>query len=162
MVSIPSRARLLSTARRRDLALKRYGRGANLVAMTGVSSKPPSRNISPMILSEEPLPYTSAVSTRVTPSAMLARKALPTSLRSYSLPYPHNLVVPHAHAPTPKGATFSSSAKPISSSLCKASPLIPLIHGLFRTLIIYHRLVVTLKLIAPQVYAQNVRRQRKS
>src|SRR5215213_138592 len=32
MVSIPSRSRLLSTAFRRDLALKRYGRGANLVA----------------------------------------------------------------------------------------------------------------------------------
>src|SRR3712207_5810153 len=78
-----------------------------------------------MILSEAPLPYISAVSTRVTPSAMLARKALPTSLRSYSLPYPQSLVVPHAQAPTPRGATFSSSAKPMSSSLCKASPLIP-------------------------------------
>src|SRR5215210_6452708 len=41
-----------------------------------------------MILSEAPLPYISAVSTRVTPSTMLVRKALPTSLRSYSLPYP--------------------------------------------------------------------------
>src|SRR5215203_1937772 len=120
MYSIPSRSRLLSTASRRDLALKRYGRGANLVAMTGVPSKPPSRNISPMILSEAPLPYISAVSKRVTPSAMLARKAFPTSLRLYSLPYPHNLVEPHAQAPTPRGATFSSSARPIVSSLCKA------------------------------------------
>src|SRR5215213_7251907 len=125
MVSIPSRSKLLSTAPRRDLALKRYGRGANLVAMTGLPSKPPSRNISPMILSEAPLPYISAVSTRVTPSAMLARKAFPTSLRSYSLPYPHSLVVPHAQAPTPRGATFISSARRIVSSLCKASPLIP-------------------------------------
>src|SRR5215218_9907384 len=125
MVSIPSRSRLLSTAFRRDLALKRYGRGANLVAMTGLPSKPPSRNISPMILSEAPLPYTSAVSTSVTPSAMLVRKALPTSLRLYSLPYPQSLVVPHAQAPTPRGATFSSSARPIVSSLCKATPLIP-------------------------------------
>jgi hypothetical protein len=49
-----------------------------------------------MILSEAPLPYISAVSKRVTPSAMLARKAFPTSLRSYSLPYPQSLVVPHA------------------------------------------------------------------
>src|SRR5215211_3148725 len=88
MVSIPSRSRLLSTAFRRDLALKRYGRGANLVAMTGLPSKPPSRNISPMILSEAPLPYISAVSTRLTPSAMLTRKAPPTSLRSYSLHIP--------------------------------------------------------------------------
>src|SRR5215207_10192946 len=125
MVSIPSRSRLLSTAFRRDLAPKRYGRGANLVAMTGLLSKPPSRKISPMILSEAPLPYISAVSTRVTPSAMLARKAAPTSLRSYSLPYPHSLLVPHAQAPTPRGATFSSSARPIVISLCKASPLIP-------------------------------------
>src|ERR687898_1205911 len=125
MVSIPSRSRLLSTAFRRDLALMRYGRGANLVAMTGLPSKPPSRNISPMILSEAPLPYISAVSKRVTPSAMLARKALPTSLRSYSLPYPQSLDVPHAQAPTPRGTTFSSSARPIVSSLCKASPLIP-------------------------------------
>src|ERR687889_1157196 len=96
MVSIPSRSRLLSTAFRRDLALKRYGRGANLVAMTGVPSKPPSPNISPMIFSEAPLPYISAVSTRVTPSAMLARKAFPTSLQLYFLPYPHSLVEPHA------------------------------------------------------------------
>src|ERR687897_698813 len=96
MVSIPSRSRLLSTAARRDVALKRYGRGANLEAMTGVPSKPPSCNISPMILSEAPLPYISAVSKKVTPSAMLARKALPTSLRPYSLPYPHSLVEPHA------------------------------------------------------------------
>src|SRR5918998_4332557 len=125
MVSIPRRSRLLSTASRRDLALKRYGRGANLVAMTGVPSKLPSRSISPIILSEAPLPYISAVSTRVTPSAMLARKALPTSLRSYSLPYPHSLVVPHVQAPTPIGAMFSSSARPIVSSLCNASPLIP-------------------------------------
>src|SRR5215213_3804319 len=125
MYSIPSRFRLLSTASRRDLALKRYGRGANLVAMTGAPSRSPSRNISPMILSEAPLPYISAVSTRVTPSAMLARKALPTSLRSYSLPYPQSLVVPHAQAPRPRGATFSSSARPIESSLCKATPLIP-------------------------------------
>src|SRR5215212_3750750 len=125
MDSIPSRSRLLSTAYRRDLALKRYGRGANLVAMTGVPSKPPSRNISPMILSEAPLPYISAVSKRVTPSVMLARKALPTSLRSYSLPYPHSLVEPHAQAPTPRGATFSSSARPILSSLCIGSPLVP-------------------------------------
>src|SRR5687768_3263172 len=125
MVSIPSRSRLLSTAFSRDLALKRYGRGANLVAMTGVPSKPPSRNISPRILSEAPLPYISAVSTRVTPSAMLARKASPTSLRSYSLPYPQSLVVPYAQAPTPRGATFSSSARPIESVLCKDSPLIP-------------------------------------
>src|SRR5215217_1909317 len=106
----------------------RYGRGANLVAMTGVPSKPPSRNIWPMILSEAPLPYISAVSKRVTPSAMLARKAFPTSLRLYSLPYPHSLVEPHVQAPTPRGATFSSSARPIVSSLCKASPLI-LRHG---------------------------------
>src|SRR5918994_6086833 len=125
MVSIPSRSRLFSTAFRSDLAPKRHGRGANLVAMTGVRSKPPSSNISPMILSEAPLPYISAVSTRVTPSAMLARKALPTSLRSYSLPYPQSLDVPHAQAPTPRGATFSSSARAIVSSLCKASPLIP-------------------------------------
>src|SRR5215212_8022040 len=125
MVSIPSRSKLLSTAPRRDLALKRYGRGANLVAMTGVPSKPPSRNISPMILSEAPLPYISAVSKRVTPSVMLARKALPTSLRSYSLPYPHSLGDPHAQAPTPRGATFSSSARPILSSLCIGSPLVP-------------------------------------
>src|SRR5215204_2550105 len=94
--------------------------------MTGVPSKPPSRNISPMILSEAPLPYISAVSKRVTPSAMLARKALPTSLRSYSLPYPQSLVVPHAQAPIPRGATFISSARPIESLLCKASPLIPM------------------------------------
>src|SRR5215210_717229 len=125
MVSIPSRLRLLSTALKRDLALKRYGRGANLVAMTGLPSKLPSPKISPMILSEAPLPYISAVSTRVTPSAMLARKALPTSLRSYSLPYPQSLGVPHAQAPTPRGATFRSSAKPIESSLCKVTPLIP-------------------------------------
>src|SRR5215204_6587200 len=125
MVSIPSRSRLLSTASRRDLALKRYGRGANLVAMTGVPSKPPSRKISPMILSEAPLPYISAVSTRVTPSAMLVRKAFSTSLRLYSLPYPQSRVEPHAQAPTPRGETFSSSARPIVSSLCKASPLIP-------------------------------------
>src|SRR5215213_6279109 len=125
MYSIPSRSRLLSTASRRDLALKRYGRGANLVAMTGVPSKPPSRNISPMILSEAPLPYISAVSTRVTPSAMLARKASPTSRRLYSLPYPQSLVVPHAQAPTPRGETFISSARAMSSSLCKASPLMP-------------------------------------
>src|SRR5215210_2055694 len=124
IVSIPSRLRLLSTAFRRDLALKRYGKGANLVAMTGLRSKPPSRNISPMILSEAPLPYISAVSKRVTPSAMLVRKAFPTSLRLYSLPYPQSLVVPHAQAPTPRGATFSSSARPIVSSLCKATPLI--------------------------------------
>src|SRR3954451_9368791 len=78
-----------------------------------------------MILSEAPLPYISAVSTRVTPSAMLARKALPTSLRSYSLPYPQSLVVPHAQAPTPRGATLSSSARPIVSSLSKATPLMP-------------------------------------
>src|ERR671921_267545 len=125
MVSIPSRSRLLSTALRRDLALMRYGRGANLVAMTGVPSKPPSRNISPMILSEAPLPYISAVSQRVIPSAMLARKAFPTSLRLYFLPYPHSLVEPHAQAPTPRGAMFSSSARPSVSSLCKASPLVP-------------------------------------
>src|SRR5919106_2647921 len=124
MVSIPSRSRLLSTAFRRDLALKRYGRGANLVAMTGLPSKPPSRSISPMILSEAPLPYISAVSIRVTPWAMLARKALSTSLRLYFLPYPHSLVEPHAQAPTPRGAMFSSSARPIVSSLCKASPLV--------------------------------------
>src|SRR3712207_5042082 len=91
--------------------------------MIGVPSKPPSRNISPMILSEAPLPYISAVSTRVTPSAMLARKACPTSLRSYSLPYPHSLVVPHAQAPTPRGATFRSSARAILGSFCRASPL---------------------------------------
>src|SRR5215216_1117189 len=143
IISILSRSRLLSTAFRRDLALKRYGRGANLVAMTALPSKPPSRNISPMILSEAPLPYISAVSTTVTPSAMLVRKAPPTSLRSYPLPYPQSLVVPHAQAPTPRGATFSSSARPIVSFLCKATPLIPLIYGLFRTLIIYHQLVVT-------------------
>src|SRR5215203_2938534 len=129
MVSIPSRCRLFSTAFRRDLALKRYGRGANLVAMTGLLSKAPSRNISPMILSEAPLPYISAVSTRVTPSAMLARKAFPTSLRSYSLPYPHSLLVPHAQAPTPRGATFSLSARAILGSFCRASPLI---HSLLR------------------------------
>src|SRR5215204_1251023 len=125
MVSIPSRSRLLSTAFRRDLALKRYGKGANLVAMTGLLSKPPSRSISPMILSEAPLPYISAVSTRVTPSAMLVRKASPTSPRSYSWPYPEGLVVRRGHAPIRRGATFSSSARPIVSSLCKASPLIP-------------------------------------
>src|SRR5215211_3740891 len=125
MVTIPSRSRLLSTALRRDLALKRYGRGANLVAMTGLPSKAPSRKISPMILSEAPLPYISAVSTRVTPSTMLVRKASPTSLRWYSLPYPQSLVVPQAQAPIPRGAMFSSSARPIESSLCKASPLIP-------------------------------------
>src|SRR5919107_1103260 len=125
MVSSPSRSRLLSTAFRRDLALKRYGRGANLVAMSGIPSKPPSRKISPMILSEAPLPYISAVSTRVTPSAMLARKALPTSIRLYSLPYPQSLVVPHAQAPTPRGATLNSSARPIVSSPCKPSPFIP-------------------------------------
>src|SRR5215203_1723514 len=124
MVSIPSRLRLFSSALRRDLALKRYGRGANLVAMTGVPSKSPSRSISPMILSEAPLPYISAVSTRVTPSTMLARKASPTSPRSYSLPYPQSLVVPQAQAPIPRGATFSSSARPTVSSLCKASPLV--------------------------------------
>src|SRR5215203_3727115 len=122
MVSMPSRSRLLSSALRRDLALKRYGRGANLVAMTGVPSKPPSRNISPMILSEAPLPYISAVSTTVTPSAMLARKASPTSLRSYSLPYPHSLLVPHAQAPTPRGATFSLSARAILGWFCRATP----------------------------------------
>src|SRR5215212_10482317 len=124
MVSIPSRSRLLSSALRRDLALRRYGRGANLVAMTGLRSNPPSRNISPMILSEAPLPYISAVSTTVTPSAMLVRKAFSTSLRSYSLPYPHSLLVPHAQAPTPRGATFSSSARTILGSFCRASPLI--------------------------------------
>src|SRR5215211_5215293 len=135
MVSIPSRSKLLSTASRRDLALKRYGSGVYLVALTGVPSKPPSRNISPMILSEAPLPYISAVSTRVTPSAMLARKAFPTSLRSYSLPYPHSLVVPHAQAPTPRGATFSSSARAILGSFCRASPLI---HSLLRMSILQH------------------------
>src|SRR5829696_10407945 len=93
--------------------------------MTGLPSKPPSRSISPMIHSEAPLPYISAVSIRVTPSAMLALKALCTSLRSYSLPYPQSLVVPHAQAPTPRGAMFSSSARPSVSSLCKASPLVP-------------------------------------
>src|SRR5215210_935224 len=93
--------------------------------MTGLPSIPPSRKISPMILSEAPLPYISAVSTRVTPSTILARKASPTSLRSYALPYPQSLVVPHAQAPTPRGATFISSARPIESLLCKASPLIP-------------------------------------
>src|ERR687898_650156 len=135
MVSIPSLSRLLSTVLRRDLALKRYGRGANLVAMSGIPSKPPSRNISPMILSEAPLPYISAVSTRVTPSAMLARKALPTSLRLYSLPYPHSLVVPHAQAPTPRGATFRSSARLFVRLLCRASPLI---HSLNRISILQH------------------------
>src|SRR5918995_1020198 len=125
MVSTPSRCRLLSTALRRALALKRYGRGANLVAMTGLPSKPPSSKIPPRLFPEPPLPYISAVSKRVTPSAMLARKAPPTSLRSYSLPYPQSLDVPHAQAPTPRGTTFSSSARPIVSSLCKASPLIP-------------------------------------
>src|SRR5215203_2349524 len=133
MVSIPSRSRLLSSALRRDLALRRYGRGANLVAMTGVRSNPPSRNISPMILSEAPLPYISAVSTTVTPSAMLVRKAFSTSLRSYSLPYPHSLLVPHAQAPTPRGATFSSSARTILDSFCSAAPPI---HSLLRTSIL--------------------------
>src|SRR5215204_1963741 len=90
---------------------------------TDSAGKPRSRGSKAR--SEAPLPYISAVSTRVTPSAMLARKAPPTSLRLYSLPYPQSLVVPHAQTPTPRGAMFSSSARPSVSSLCKATPLIP-------------------------------------